>query len=706
MKVTIRKKLAMLTTVLGLGLVVVSVIISTLFYSATLKENVRTSCREASGNMSAVTEENDLDFVEDYREKLWKVYSENREDLEKIAAGSTVFDTLYDREDYFTELTTEIFPPKSGFGMSYDKLVFNNNYKNLLQAIDMVSYTKNLTRGCLWLYDKEHGNIVSMMDTSTETSLMYNYPASIVTISEEQIRNALDKGTETVILKGDECHSLTPVLNKQSEPVAFVYYYLNNAGISKSIRLYVISTSALMLAAMIVFALVIMLFADRLIAKNIRRLSDATEAFTSEIGSEKPVKRSADVRSRDEIGELSERFDLMQDTILGYIDSLAEQTSKEEKMKAELALAARIQNEALPKGRLQVGEIILDSFLKPAREVGGDLYDYFMLDNTHLFFCLADVSGKGIPAALFMMRAKELIKAGVKAGRQLESFVRDVNLELCAGNDECLFITAFFGVLDLDTLHLSYLRAGQEQPFLRRRENITQIGAESNYPLGLFDDVDFMSDEIMLEAGDQLLVFTDGLNEGINETDEGFGYDRIEQVMRTARADTTAALFDALEDFRGSAEQFDDVTMLVLSVSDSLDLNIKKPAFEDIPKVEDAVSEMLEGYDDVRVSETGIIVDELMNNSVSYAFDKTSEPDLSISVKVVANEMKMVFSDNGIPFDPLSVPEKTEEEKEEDTLGGEGISLVRALTASISYERSKGRNILTIRKDMRSSDKE
>ena len=706
MKFTIRKKLTMLTAVLGLALVVISVVISSLFYSSSRKDQVRTSCREASDNMSSIIEREAPDFLNDYREKLWNVYSANREELEMIASGAIQFQTLFEREEYYTDLTAEIFPPRSGVGLSYDMVVFFNTYKTTLQEIDMIAYTNNLTRGCLWFYDKEHGNIVSMMDTSTETSLMYNFPASIVTVSEEQIRSALDTGTRLVLLNGDECHALAPVCNEDGDPVAFVYYQLNNADISSSVRLYAVSASGIMMGAMIILSLFIMFFADRLIARNIRSLSDATAAFTSEIGSEKPVKRSADVKSRDEIGELSERFDLMQDTILGYVDSLAEQTSREEKMKAELALAARIQSEALPKGRLKVGDVILDSFLKPAREVGGDLYDYFMLDHSHLFFCLADVSGKGIPAALFMMRAKELIKAGVKAGRDPETFVRDVNLELYAGNDECLFITAFFGVLDLNTLHLSYLRAGQEQPFLRRREKIMRIGEESNYPLGLFDDADFASDEIKLEPGDQLLVFTDGLNEGINETEEGFGYGRIEEVMQSARADTTSALFGALEDFRGKAEQFDDVTMLVLSVSDRLDLDIKKPAYEDIPGAEDAILEMLKGYDDSRVSETGIIVDELMNNTVSYAFRETAEPDLCISVNVVADEMEMVFSDNGIPFDPLSVPEKTEEEKKADTMGGEGISLVRALSSSVSYERSNERNILTIRKDMRPSDKE
>ena len=701
MRFTIRRKLTLLMVLLGLALVAASVAISSAFYAAALRNKVTASCREASESMSGVMEALDMDFLKKYKEKIRKVYAENREELEQIAAQIITFDAPSAREAYYARLTEDIFPPRSGLGLSYEMATFNNSYTGLLQEIDVVAYTNGLTRGCVWYYDAEYGNIVSLMDTSSETSRMYNYPASIVTAADSRIEEALKSGTHTVFLSGEECHAVSPIRNEAGEAVVFIYYYLKNADISSGIKLFALYTAGIMLAAMIILSLVIMFFADRLIAKNISRLSDAADAFTSEIGSGKPEKASAGVKSRDEIGDLSEKFDLMQDTILGYVDSLAEQTSREEKMKAELALAARIQTEALPKGRLRAGDVILDSFIKPAREVGGDLYDYFMPDEDHLFFCLADVSGKGIPAALFMMRAKELIKADMKAGRQLETFARELNLELCAGNDECQFITAFFGILDLNTLRLSCLRAGHEQPLIRRRGRIIRFGEESNCPLGLFDDEDFSADEITLEAGDSLLVFTDGLNEGINENAEAFGYERIERVLQTNRADTTLALFRALEAFRGTAEQFDDVTMLVLSVGDRLDLQFRDPAFGDISRAEDAVAELLEGYDEARAAETGIIVDELMNNSISYAFAGTAETELSLTLKIAADEAELVITDNGMPFDPQTVQEKTEAEKEEDTLGGEGISLVRALSSSFSYDRRGDRNILTIQKNMK-----
>ena len=702
MRFTIRRKLVLLMIALGLALATASGVISSSFYAASMKRQIEKSCLEAATSISSVTEELSLEFLHSYRDKLWAVYSENREDLEQIEAGVINFNSIEDRNDYFIRLTEDLFPPRTGFGLSYDMAVFNNSYHNILQNIDMVVYTNGLSRGCLWLYDAEHDNIVSMMDTSSEDSQRHYFPAAVVTAADERIRDALSTGEQKASLINDECRVVSPVFDETGSPIAYFYFYLNNAGISSGVRLFVFYTQTIMLGAMILISLIVMLFADRLIAKNIRMLSDAAEAFTSGISNDTPEKIPVEMNTRDEISDLSGKFNLLQDTLLGYIDSLAEQTAKEEMLKAELSLAARIQTEALPKGQMEVGGITLNSFLKPAREVGGDLYDYFMLDDTHLFFCLADVSGKGIPAALFMMRAKELIKSGVKSGRQLEAFVREVNLELCSGNDECLFITAFFGIVNIRTLKLSYLRAGHEQPVLRRGSEITEVGEESNYPLGLFDDADFSADEIMLEPGDTLLVFTDGLNEGINEKNEEFGYERIKNVLKASDSDITANLFEALETFRGTAEQFDDVTMLVLSVDSrpDLDLRMKNPTFKDIPSAEDAIAEKLDGFDSVRVYETGVIVDELMNNSISYAFEETEEPDLRVRMRIGANEVELEFSDNGMPFDPLTVPEKTEEEKEEDTFGGEGISLVRALSTSVNYRRCGDRNILTVRKDM------
>ena len=382
--------------------------------------------------------------------------------------------------------------------------------------------------------------------------------------------SALENGETLTSFDSNVCRVLKPIKDDQSEEtIAFLLIGDNTESIAKSAGIFSQYAFFITIGATLIIAVFVLLFAERLIVKNVRRLSSASELFTSDISGGKPEKVSAGISSHDEIGDLSGKFDVMQDAIIGYIDSLEEKTAKEERMKAELSLAARIQSEALPKGGFMGKDFFLESFLKPAKEVGGDFYDYFMLDEYRLFFCIADVTGKGIPAALFMMRAKELIKSGVSACGSLPELAYTVNNELCSGNEENLFITAFFGVFDTKTGKLSYLRAGHEQPILLRNGETKHIGDESNCVLGVFEDTEFIPDEVELIKGDVLLMYTDGLNEGVNTENEEFGYERIEDTIRISKGDIAYTLFQALERFKGDAEQFDDVTMLVLSLTEN-----------------------------------------------------------------------------------------------------------------------------------------
>ena len=264
--------------------------------------------------------------------------------------------------------------------------------------------------------------------------------------------------------------------------------YSHRQGFMWTVALVLLGSTALL-------ALVYLLFVDRFVAKNIEKLSAATESFTAQMEAETSLQPvPAQVKTRDELGALSERLDLMQNKLVEYVETIGEKTAREESMRAELNLAARIQMEALPSSGFEAGIFRIDSFLKPAKEVGGDLYDYFLVDEDHLFFVVADVSGKGVPAALFMMRGKELIRAHAAAGISPGKIARTVNKELCRGNEEGLFITAFFGILELSNRRLSFARAGHEQPFLLRDGKAAQFSEESNFMLGLFDTFDFQED--------------------------------------------------------------------------------------------------------------------------------------------------------------------------------------------------------------------
>lgn len=691
MKFGIRKKLLLLIVLLSLALIAASVLISTKLYSDSLKEETKKLCAETADSLIASIGEEHIDFVTEYAGKVKDVYEANREELE--LASTTEFESFEKREEYYSRFTEGIFPPKHGLGLSYEMLMFVSEYQLLLDNMDILSYAGGLDTASVFYYDREHGNVIYMIDRMPEGSTRYNFPISVKKPWNDQLKDALDRCVPAVYDDGTEYVALKPIPG--TDDGVFIYFAKNDTNIPRSVSLFSLYTLGIMLGATIVIGLVVLLFADKLIVKNIRKLSAAADRFTSQIGGGSPEKSSAEITSLDEIGDLSGKFDLMQDSILGYITSLAEKTSREEKINAELELAARIQAESLPAVNLKAGAAELSSFLKPAKEVGGDLYDYFMLDEDRIFFCLADVSGKGIPASLFMMRAKELIKAGVMTGRPLDEFAFRLNNELCSGNAESVFITAFFGILDIRSGRLSYLRAGHEQPLLRREGSVTPIGEESNFVLGVFEDADFSSDETTLRAGDALLMFTDGLNEGINERNEEFGYERIAQTFNTAKGSVTAALYDALCGFCGEAEQFDDVTMLVLTIDRSKRIEIRDPSYADIPKTTDAVLNELSGLDPESLSEVGIIIDEIMNNQISYAFEGVPQPRLSVDLAVHGDEAELTFEDNGAAFDPLSDVTGDQIELSE---GGFGIQLVRSLSDSQRYERVGGLNRLTVLK--------
>ena len=693
MRFRLQKKLLLLIAVLSLALIIASVLISSRLYSNNLERNTRGLCSESGDALSEKIEREHADFMSGYQDKIDSVYREHRVVLESLDENS--FESFDKRQEFFDHLTEDIFPPKQGMGMSYDMLVFKNEYSQILDQMDILSYPSGLDIASVFYYDQTYGNIVYLFDRQPEGSTRYNFPVSVQKPWDDRLKEALEANAPVSFIDDSTCYGLTPV-NGAGENV-FVLFGRQTADLEQNVRLFSLYSFVITLGATLIIGLVMLLFANRLIVKNVRKLTEASEKFTSQIDSETPERVSAGITAKDEIGALSSQFDKMQGAILGYVSSLAEKTSAEERMKAELSLAARIQSEALPKGGLKAGAVILDNFLKPAREVGGDLYDYFMLDEKRLFFCLADVSGKGIPASLFMMRAKELIKAGIRAGSSLDEFAFRLNNELCAGNEESIFITAFFGVLDTESGLLSYLRAGQEEPFLRRDGQVTRLGEESNFVLGVFEDAEYQADTVTLEAGDALLVFTDGLNEGINEENEEFGYDRIAEAFRTAQEDIPGVLFDVLQHFCGTAEQFDDVTMLALTFGKTKRIELTDPDYDDITAVTDTILEELQDMEQDRTFEIGLMIDEVMNNQISYAFEQTEQPRLNVILRRLTNDVALTFEDNGTAFDPLT---EVTEERLEESEGGYGLMLIRTFSDEQCYERSDGYNRLTIKKHM------
>ena len=207
--------------------------------------------------------------------------------------------------------------------------------------------------------------------------------------------------------------------------------------------------------------------------------------------------------------------------------------------------------------------------MEPAKEVGGDFYDFFMVDDDHLAFLVADVSGKGVPAALFMVIAKTLIKNHTQKGEQPCDVFEQVNNQLCENNKEGMFVTAWMGVLELSTRTLTYVNAGHTAPLLRKNgEDYTYLQCQPGFVLAGLDGIPYQQETIQIEKGDSIYLYSDGATDAINLDEELFGEGRLEQSINIHKDKTPEEILKSIkadiDTFVGEADQFDDITMLCL----------------------------------------------------------------------------------------------------------------------------------------------
>jgi serine phosphatase RsbU (regulator of sigma subunit) len=245
-------------------------------------------------------------------------------------------------------------------------------------------------------------------------------------------------------------------------------------------------------------------------------------------------------------------------------------------MESELKVAGKIQRSFLPPALpLLRGKAMVDIFarLEPARQVGGDLYDYFLLDGDHLFFTVGDVSDKGIPAALFMAVTKTLLKGIAEKKLPPSEVLRKCNLELCIGNESMMFVTLFCGILDLRSGILKYSNAGHEHPFLVRKGcRPEELSVPEGFFLGIDEEASYQTMEIVLEAGDRLIVYTDGVTEAVNGAGEFYSHQNLAAELESSgslRADEIAnKIVESVQTFSSGVAQADDITLLALSLTE------------------------------------------------------------------------------------------------------------------------------------------
>ena len=364
-----------------------------------------------------------------------------------------------------------------------------------------------------------------------------------------------------------------PVLNSAGEAVACVGVDIDMTKVMRDRNAFLIRLLTYAIILGLTASVLVMYLMSRTVTKPISMLSKAVGEFGSHGGK----ITSGDVinlpiHTRDEIGLLYQETREMEIRLIDYMDNLATVTAEKERIGAELSIATQIQADMLPRifpafpGRK---EIDIYATMTPAKEVGGDFYDFFLIDENHLGLVMADVSGKGVPAALFMVIAKTLIKNRAQMGGGPAEILSYVNEQLCEGNDAELFVTVWFAILDMTTGKGLAANAGHEHPALRRAGGEYELVIYRHSPaVATMKGMRFREHEFELHPGDSLFVYTDGVAEATNAHDELFGNERMLEALNEDPDATPEKLLPTvrkhIDRFVGDAPQFDDITMLGL----------------------------------------------------------------------------------------------------------------------------------------------
>ncbi len=320
-----------------------------------------------------------------------------------------------------------------------------------------------------------------------------------------------------------------------------------------------------------------MRFTETKISRPIEKLAQIAGNYYSGHATDEQRQEMIDAcrvyaKESTEAGELARSYISMVQDLGKYVDNLQSVMAEKERINAELTLASDIQAHMLPcifPPFPEHCEFDVYAIMHPAKEVGGDFYDFFMVDEKRLAVIVADVSGKGVPAALFMVIAKTLIKNYTQTGMEPADVFTTVNRLLCDGNDAGLFVTAWMGVLEISSGALTYVNAGHNPPLLKKADGeFEYLRARSGFVLAGMDDVKYRQNTLTIAPGDRLFLYTDGVTESTDPRQQLYGEDRLRDFLNSHAAcgatETLQALQDELQKFADTAPQFDDITMLLM----------------------------------------------------------------------------------------------------------------------------------------------
>lgn len=623
-------------------------------------------------------------------------------------------------DNYYKETITNIAKSAGSLmdaekiGKYADTIEPDDDYEQMLSTLKKIRNNNDIA----YLYiEKVVGNrAIAIMDTDTENPMGFR---ETFNVSSEADISDIDKGVPAFISDeegvGWMCSVFVPIKDSKGETVALVGadMSMDDVMYQRHEYLFGVCVAIVLVAALAGVIMVIMI--TKLVVNPINAVAAATTNFVSfhrdgneESDDDSPIAK-LNIRTNDEIGNLADSVKIMEKEIHQYISDLTSVTAEKERIGAELNVATQIQADMLPRifpAFPEYSEFDIYATMSPAKEVGGDFYDYFMVDDNHLVMVMADVSGKGVPAALFMVIAKTLIKNTAQTVKSPKDILEKVNNELCENNEAEMFVTTWLGIVELSTGILRAANAGHEYPVIKRANGDFELYKDKHgFVLAGMEMTKYQEYEIRLQENDMLYLYTDGVPEATNGSNELYGTDRMLAVLNRNKNESLVTLLGEvrkdIDSFVGDAPQFDDITMMGFILNKTGETNLNSitviPNDESVSKVAEFVESTLNEAEIPAkiVMKINIVTDEVYSNIVRCSNAKSA----TVYCNVSEDNVELVFEDDGIEYNPLQAPDPDITlSSESRKIGGLGVFIVKKTMDELHYEYKDGKNILSLRK--------
>lgn len=449
------------------------------------------------------------------------------------------------------------------------------------------------------------------------------------------------------------------------------------------------------IVAFIALYAVVYVLITRIVVNKIRNVNTALGQIM-----DGDINVHLEIKDSEEFEELSNDINLA----VGALKNYGEEINR--RIEDDLELARNIQYNSVPLIFPFENEFEIYATMYTAKEVGGDFYDYLKLPNNRVMILIADVSGKGIPASLHMMRAKTLIKSLAHTMEKPEEMLKIANNELCYQNKAGLFVTAWLGILNTKTGMLDYANAGHCAPLYRHDGQWSYLKGNKNFVLGGFDGLNYKPNQIQLAPGDMILLYTDGVTEATSKDEELFGEERLLKAVQESGVNTNSELLvdkicDLINKFQSGVNQFDDVTLLSVRYFGARDESAGKDDidfaahFGNISTAVNFIQHRLMPFqiDPKYVNEISLAANEIIDNIVRYAYKDNPNGAFHIKVEVNEFDVLITFTDSGVPFDPTQVRTGKNVEGERENLG---IFIAKKSVDGVRYRRINNQNVFTL----------